>query len=444
MKMKAISLVCSFWLSLFLVFGCKQKPVVNSFVDSKENVEWIHAFTDDLNKAIVNDIFSPPVASRIYAYTYLAGYIPFDRLNQSLEISGLNTKLDISLNGDYDPLLTALYAMEKVSRELVFSRNYLEAYRVKLDSLTDEINLNPKVIAASSEAASQILGALKRQLISVDNYAETRTMQKYEIKNPKPGQWIPTPPDYLDALEPHWSKIVPLYLDSSSQFAPKLQVKYDMNSSSRFYTDLQELYSYTRDSLDETKTEIAEFWDCNPFVVEHNGHFMRSVKKITPGGHWIGINKIVSKDKKLDAKSTLRNYCMLSMSMMDGFISCWGEKYNSSLIRPETLINLHIDPEWKPLLYTPPFPEYTSGHSVVSGVASTVLTALYGDNVAFIDDTETEFGLPIRSFRSFNQAAEEAAISRYYGGIHYKPAIYDGLKQGRSIGNYFIERFNLK
>jgi hypothetical protein len=127
------------------------------------------------------------------------------------------------------------------------------------------------------------------------------------------------------------------------------------------------------------------------------------------------------------------------MAIADAFISCWDEKYRSNLIRPETLINEHIDENWKPVLQTPPFPEYTSGHSVVSGAAATALTDIFGDNFTFDDDTETDYGLPVRSFESFNKAADEAAISRMYGGIHYRKAVAIGVKQGRDLGKFVLD-----
>ena len=122
--------------------------------------------------------------------------------------------------------------------------------------------------------------------------------------------------------------------------------------------------------------------------------------------------------------------------LFDGFISCWDEKYRSELVRPETIINEHIDENWLPLLQTPPFPEYTSGHSVISGAAGIMLTGMFGDNFAFQDSTERIYGLPDRTFESFNAASDEAAISRLYGGIHYMPAIENGVLQGRSLGRH--------
>ena len=135
-------------------------------------------------------------------------------------------------------------------------------------------------------------------------------------------------------------------------------------------------------------------------------------------------------------------YTKTSVAIADAFISCWDEKYRSNLIRPETLINKHIDLEWAPILQTPPFPEYTSGHSVVSGASSEVLTDIFGDNFAFNDTTELPYGLPMRSFRSFRLAAQEAAVSRLYGSIHYKAAVEIGLDQGISLGTLVNDKIS--
>ncbi|HDZ15523.1 MAG TPA: phosphatase PAP2 family protein, partial [Pricia sp.] len=130
--------------------------------------------------------------------------------------------------------------------------------------------------------------------------------------------------------------------------------------------------------------------------------------------------------------------------LADAYISCWDEKYRSVVIRPETYINQHIDPDWLPVLQTPPFPEYTSGHSVISSAAAMLLTELFGNKFTFDDSTETEFGLPVRHFDSFREAAEEAAISRFYGGIHYMPAIVNGQDEGFAIGEFFAARLKTR
>ena len=167
---------------------------------------------------------------------------------------------------------------------------------------------------------------------------------------------------------------------------------------------------------------------------------MYATKKITPGGHWINIARIAAEKADADLMKTVETYARVSISLFDGFISCWDEKYRSSLVRPETVINTYIDESWLPILQTPPFPEHTSGHSVISSAAAVALTELYGADFAFEDTSEEEYGLPSRSYTSFFQASEEAARSRVYGGILYRPAIDLGVTQGRAVGKLVHER----
>ena len=170
---------------------------------------------------------------------------------------------------------------------------------------------------------------------------------------------------------------------------------------------------------------------------------MFATKKITPGAQWIGITKIASKQKNHDFENAVYTFTKTSIGIFEAFISCWDEKYRSNLIRPETLINDHIDDSWQPILQTPPFPEYTSGHSVVSGAASVILTSIFGEDFAFDDDTE----VPRTSYtilRVFKAVADEAAISRMYGGIHYRAAVEIGVEQGRSIGKLVVDQLGIK
>jgi membrane-associated phospholipid phosphatase len=174
------------------------------------------------------------------------------------------------------------------------------------------------------------------------------------------------------------------------------------------------------------------------------GHAMYATKKITPGGHWMGIVGIASRKSGADIMKSAEAYARTAMAVADGFISSWDEKYRSNLVRPETVINAYLDESWEPLLQTPPFPEYTSGHSVISTAAATVLTDEFGDSFAFADSTEMEYGLPVRSFSSFNQAAAEAAISRLYAGIHYRMAIEEGITQGRKVGENVVRKIRTR
>ena len=171
---------------------------------------------------------------------------------------------------------------------------------------------------------------------------------------------------------------------------------------------------------------------------------MFASKKISPGGHWMNITHVASMKSQASFARSAEAYARVSIAIADAFIACWDEKYRSVLIRPETYINQYIDEDWVPILQTPPFPEYVSGHSTISGSAATILTELYGSRFAFIDSTEVEFGIPSREFNSFNEAADEAAVSRLYGGIHYRLANEIGLAMGRKIGSFVNEKLTTR
>jgi hypothetical protein len=247
----------------------------------------------------------------------------------------------------------------------------------------------------------------------------------------------------MDAIEPHWNSIRPFVLDSCSQYKAAQLPLFSLEKDSKFYKELAEVYQVTT-NLTEEQREIANFWDCNPFNIEHTGHFMFGKKKISPGGHWMSIASVACRKAKADFMQSAETYAMVSLALADGFISCWDEKYRSKLIRPESVINQHLDDKWEPMLTTPPFPEYPSGHSVISSAAAIALTDLYGDNFTFVDSTEMDYGLPPREFQSFIQASEEAAVSRLYGGIHYRSAIDDGVVMGRKVGNHLVQRIETR
>ena len=158
----------------------------------------------------------------------------------------------------------------------------------------------------------------------------------------------------------------------------------------------------------------------------------------------MGITSITTRMSESNFMETVEAFARVSIGLADGFISSWDEKWRSILVRPETLINQYLDEDWAPLLQTPPFPEYTSAHSVISASAATILTDIFGEPFHFEDTTELEFGLPARSFESFGQASEEAAISRLYGGIHYLPACEIGVIQGRKVGSFIVSKLKTR
>jgi hypothetical protein len=137
-------------------------------------------------------------------------------------------------------------------------------------------------------------------------------------------------------------------------------------------------------------------------------------------------------------------YAESSIALFDGFISCWYMKYKTNYVRPETVITKHIDQNWRPYIQTPPFPEYSSGHAVISAATAEVLTARIGDSIALRDTSETEFGIPERTFKSFREAAEEAGMSRVFGGIHYANSCREGTRQGKKLGELIVKRLELK
>ena len=199
------------------------------------------------------------------------------------------------------------------------------------------------------------------------------------------------------------------------------------------------MVSISKNLTNEQKA-IAGFWDCNPFAVTYSGHAAIGLKKISPGGHWIGITGIACRKAKASLQKTVTAHSLVALSLHDAFVSCWNEKYRSDRIRPESAINKYVDESWKPLLQTPPFPEYTSGHSVISTASAEVLSYLFGENFEYTDTSEEYFGLPARSFQSFKAASDEAAISRLYGGIHFRDAIEAGQRQGAAIGKHIVTK----
>jgi hypothetical protein len=275
-----------------------------------------------------------------------------------------------------------------------------------------------------------------------DNYKQTRSGEKYTIKN-EPGRWVPTPPTYASACEPQWNETRFFTLDSPSQFKPAPCAKYDMNPQSNYYKLLKRVYDLSKNLTQEQK-DIAYFWDDNAFVTNVSGHLMFASKKMTPPGHWIAIARTVMKEEKVDLMKCTQVYAVTALALHDAFIASWDEKYSSNRIRPVTVISQFIDPNWMPFLETPSFPEYVSGHSAISASAGTVLTYLLGDNIPFTDSTEFIYGHGVRMFSSFKQAYTETSDSRVYGGIHYRDAVDAGMKQGEEVGNWVLKKLRFK
>lgn len=217
---------------------------------------------------------------------------------------------------------------------------------------------------------------------------------------------------------------------------------YSDDTTSAFYRQAKQAYDQSK-HLTQTQDTIARYWDDNPFVVVHNGHLMFADKKITPGGHWIGITTIACKMTKANAVKTAQAYALTSIALYESFITCWEVKYKYATLRPVTIINEKFDKNWLPLLQTPPFPEYTAGHSTISAASAIVLTHEFGDNFAFHDTSDLKYIGLQRDFKSFNKAAQETAMSRFYGGIHFLSSSLIGADQGKKVGEYIWQKLKL-
>lgn len=423
-------------LLLFLILS----PSVRAKPAREELRKHLQPAVFSVTMVMIHDVVNPPAAGRFYTYCLMGAHEIVARNNRQIVAPTALTKsitpfvIDVK---DYDYQIAALYCILETGRLIIPSGYMLEEDQKKLViALLREGHTQvmiDKSIAVAQDVARKIAADA-----STDGYLKLSTRLRYR---PKRGDayWFPTPPGYIEGIEPHWKTIRPMLIDSCNQFVPTPPVEFSKDSTSQFYKLAKEVYEAGK-SLTEQQRFIASYWDCNPFAINTSGHMNIGFKKISPGGHWMNITGIATAKAKLDLDKGIMVHAFAAATIMDAFISCWDEKYRSSRVRPETVINRSIDPKWTPLLQTPPFPEYTSGHSVVSTAVAETLTYLLGDHFAFRDDTEVIFDLPARDFKSFRQASEEAAISRLYGGIHYRDAIENGQAQGKSIGGFIVEK----
>ncbi len=400
------------------------------------------AQTFELSKVMLHDVVNPPAASRFYAYAMLTAYQVVRAHDPTLpdysqKFNVPPTFTAVAVPDPFDPVFAATYAMLELGKQIMPSGYLLEE---KQQTYTEAYQQAHRLDQQSAAAHQQYAEAVAQQVLQyakTDGYNKLSTYTQYSPTQQE-GAWYPTPPAYIAAVEPNWESIRSFFLDSATQFAPPPPAPFSLDSTSSFHRQMMEVYETGRQLTREQK-EIASFWDCNPFAVQFSGHMAIGLKKISPGGHWMGITGIACKKAGVSFETTVMAHTLVALTLHDAFISCWQEKYRSDRIRPETAINRFQDATWRPLLQTPPFPEYTSGHSVISTASAVVLTALLGENFTFDDASEVYFGLPIRKFPSFYQAADEAAISRLYGGIHFRDAIEAGVAQGKAVGHHILQ-----
>jgi len=431
---------------LMFLMGCKNEEhvAVTESVPAGEAV--IYDNMKQLTDVVIHDIFTPPVASRIYAYTTLASYEALRHAEKgypslTAQLHGFPEMPLPEQNKTYNYFLSASKAFFTVAEKVTFTLDSLKGNYIKSLYKSYENSLD-KDVYDRSMAFGDTIGKSILKRFAVDNYKKTRGMPKYLGTN-APGKWRPTSPDYFDGVEAYWNQIMPLAMDSASQLKPAGPPAFSTDKNSAYYKFMKEVYDIRVNITEEQKT-IAKYWDDNPAVMEHSGHLMFINKKLSPVGHWIGINTIATKMKNTPPVETAQSYAVTAVAMFDAFISCWNEKYTSQFVRPITVINELLDPTWQPFIQTPPFPEHTSGHSTLSAAAAYVLTQRFGDNFAFEDTSDFQYIGMKRSFKSFFQAADEASISRVYGGIHYRSACDEGNRNGKQIGEYISKKIKLR
>jgi hypothetical protein len=401
-----------------------------------------------LNDIILENNFPPVIASRNYAYANIASYEvvaagdPKHFNSLAGQIKHLGPTPQPASGAKIDFSFASLLAFCIVGNAVTFPEGSMDEYVNSLNKKVQDAGMPSDVFEQSVEYAATVSKHVMAWS-KKDNYLQTRSASKYTVRL-EDGRWVPTPTMYAPALEPHWREIRPLVLDSSSQVVPPPPPVYNMkDTNSQFYKNADEIRLVV-DSLTEEQKHIADFWDDNPFKLNVVGHVSYATKKFSPGGHWMNIVGIATENAKADFNTTVSIYAEAAIALFDGFISCWHTKFMSNYVRPETVINNHLDDDWRPYIQTPPFPEYTSGHAVISSATAEILTARLGDNIAFRDTSEAEFGIADREFKSFRAAAKEAGMSRVYGGIHYTNSCAVGTEQGRQVADIILARLKLK
>ena len=441
MKFKS-SLIVMLALAAITFSSCKEKgssdaenPLYNSVSQpsSEQSAAFLIDWWKQLFSFVASEKLSPPDASRMYAYMATAMYeaqIAGAPYHQSLEgqLNDLNDLPRPKSDEVYDWTTVTIETAYYVQDEML--GRYLPAGVGDINKLHEkQINERAATIPEDVIMRSKEYGrALAEAVIAWsenDGYEKTRYEQfKAPSREGHPEYLEPT--DFNQtALEPFWGTHRTFAVPNNKLCDIDMKFPYSEDKDSEFYKQALEVYTVDK-KLTEEQRIIAQYWADDPG------------ETATPQGHWMYIagNFVQAEDWKLDNAAEL--YALVAISMQDACISLWHTKYRVNLVRPKTYINEQMEAGWEPYVETPPFPGYTSGHSGFSGAASEVMTALIGDNKPFTDSSHVKIGLEPIEFSSFRAAAEEAAYSRMYGGIHYTCEIQDGLVQGQCAGNYVL------
>lgn len=391
---------------------------------------------------VLQENLTPPAAARTYAYAAIAMHeAVVAGMPAARSLAGSLTGLDrLPPAGqvhqvDWPTALTT--AVAAVLREVLPFAG--ASTRATLDAAERRELAGRRVagVGAGAFAVSVAHGrTVARHLVRwtrTDGHAGT-VGRAYEPGAPGPDQWVSTPPNFRPAIEPHWSEVRPMALTSAWEVEPAPPLPFSTLPGSAFHTEAMTTFSQKAANTAEQEA-IARFWTDNP------GSFTPPFGTATglPSGHWMQIaaQGLEVQGARLDL--AVETLALTGIALHDAFLNCWAWKYHYRLLRPVTYINRHIDASWSSLVNSPQFPEHTSGHSVASPAAAAVLTRQLG-TFGFTDRSANAEHHAPRTFTSFHHAAQEAAQSRLYGGIHFPHAISAGLVQGRQIGELVLNR----
>lgn len=392
-------------------------------------------------RLVRDNTLSAPEASRIYAYMGVALYesivpgIP-NNFSMSGSMQGMPSMpwpTEEPYELEYDWITSANASMAVVLSYLFAD---VEAAHPEIEALlaqymTERTAEVGEEVVERSVAYGEEIGTLLTEWIAVDNYEVVKKKEAdYVPDDSEASSWVFTREG--NAVNPYWGEMRPFGLSYAEACEVDLNIEYSTDSESTFYAQSREVMD-TADRLTDEQREIARFWIDTPGVTG------------APSGHWVMIGVQIIDRLELPLSRAGEMFALLNMTLADTFISAWALKYEVNLLRPVTYIQENIRRNWNPYLTTPLFPEYPSGHSVTSGAAAQVLTTMFGQ-VSFTDRTPIINGHENmqRSFTSFQHAANEAAISRMYGGIHYRVAIENGLEQGRCVSNHVLNNILLR
>jgi hypothetical protein len=430
---------------VLIAMGCNQKKDYEKiFKDPLLYSNTVH----ELNTVVMGNNFSPIVASRNYMYAAIAGYeviaggYPAEYNSLAGQLHGLKFNPPPSTGQTINFELAALLAYCKLGESVTFPAGSMKEYVDSLKNLATAHGMPDDVLnnsIAYADTVASVIMAWSRK----DNYLQTRGAPEYTVLD-SPGRWVPTPPMYAPAMEPHWREIRNLVIDSIRQFLPPPPYPFNITDKNSNYYKEVKMIELAIDSLTPEQAFIADFWDDNPFKLNVSGHLMFGTKKFSPGGHWMSIVGIAAKQSGADFPKTVYAYAKTAIALFDAFIECWNIKYTYNTMRPETVINKYLDPNWKPHLQTPPFPEYTCGHCTISAASAEALTSVFGDHFAYTDTTELEFGIKSRSYPSFRDAAVENESARYFGGIHFHYCTILSNAMGKKVGALVVDRIKMK